>query len=183
MKRLHPGPPQGAGLLGRLTGARSIHLPALLQPGLCVAGELTLKPPTSLQTVSSCQVPALLFQQTVNHQLRGHSHRSGAWPFGASRSWLSSRLSNQGVPPPGSWDRNRKPTDGARRSLPNWRVSGIVKGRAGTAFKVIPGSPLSTHPCSPRTFLATVTGIYPFLARNQAWVLGSQDPRWWGVLA
>lgn len=54
-----------------------------------------------------------------------------------------------------------------------WRVNGIVKSGLRRTFKVIRGSPLSTHLCSPRAFLATVTGIYPFPASNQAWVLGS----------
>lgn len=94
------GPPLVQGCSGSSTRGRSIHLPTLPWPDPCLAGELTLKPPTSLQTTSSCQVPALLIQQTVNHQLRGHSRRTGVWPFCAPRSWLSScDLGKRWVPP------------------------------------------------------------------------------------
>lgn len=40
-------------------------------------------------------------------------------------------------------------------------VSGILKVVAGMAFRVIQGSPLSTHVNSPSTFLATKTRIHP----------------------
>lgn len=73
---LGPGPHPALGCSRSLTLGRSIHLPALLWLDLCLAGELTLKPPTSLQTTSSCQVLAPLIPQTVNHQLRGHSHQT-----------------------------------------------------------------------------------------------------------
>lgn len=44
----------------------------------------------------------------------------------------------------------------------------------GQAFKVIQGSPLSSHLCPPRAFLDTMTGIHPSWANNQALVLGTK---------
>lgn len=66
------------------------------------------------------------------------------------------------VPPTWKQNQNTEPIDA-------WQVlqagaagvSGILKVVAGMAFRVIQGSPLSTHVNSPSTFLATKTRIHP----------------------
>lgn len=171
-----PGPPPPrpptATRSRSLTLGRSVHLPLLLWPDLCSAGELTWKPPTSCLL---CQVPALFVQQTVNHQLREQnttglcSKELASIPSSGQRMGPSTWKQNQNTEPIDAWQAFQAGAAG---------VSGVLKVGAETAFRVIQGSPLSTHVSSPSTFLATKTGIHPLQASHPAsLILGTKVRR------